>query len=418
ETNTQTTAAHCGGCGQACSNNNIPTATCTAGNCTGTCAAGFDDCNANKRTDGCEINTQTTAAHCGGCGQACSNNNIATPTCTGGNCTGTCNAGWGDCNLNKRTDGCEVNTNITPAHCGGCGQNCSNNHITTPTCAAGSCNGTCDSGWGDCDLNKLTNGCETNTQTTPAHCGACGQYCSNNHIATPTCAGGSCNGTCDTNWGDCDLNKLTNGCETDLQNTAANCGICGTNCNSPLPPNTASAVCTSGSCQVSVCNGGWYNQDSTYANGCECALDAVGNTCATATSLGAVAVDGTQSVSVNNLAGPGPDEDWYSVTFTSGATCNWGPRIILASAVATVYMRVYTNCSGGTYACTDAGNSGAVPLRDWQEVHQGTCGDLQPLVDPTPASGSFITIPSTAYIRVYTTASQTSCMPYTLTITN
>jgi hypothetical protein len=79
---------------------------------------------------------------------------------------------------------------------------CSNNHIANPTCAAGQCNGTCDNGFADCDANKRSNGCEVQ-----GACGPCGndcwgaQGCATNagHCIRFTCRPGSgganfCNG--------------------------------------------------------------------------------------------------------------------------------------------------------------------------------------------------------------------------------
>jgi len=53
------------------------------------------DCsNMDKLTDGCEININTNASNCGGCGMACSSNNVPTPSCSGGMCNGVCSAGY------------------------------------------------------------------------------------------------------------------------------------------------------------------------------------------------------------------------------------------------------------------------------------------------------------------------------------
>jgi len=48
----------------------------------------------NKLTDGCEINTNTNASNCGGCGMACSSHNVPSPSCSGGVCNGACSAGY------------------------------------------------------------------------------------------------------------------------------------------------------------------------------------------------------------------------------------------------------------------------------------------------------------------------------------
>jgi len=59
----------CAGVGD-CSTNNKAATTCTGGVCGGACSAGFDDCNADLKTDGCETDI-TTTTNCRACGNAC-----------------------------------------------------------------------------------------------------------------------------------------------------------------------------------------------------------------------------------------------------------------------------------------------------------------------------------------------------------
>jgi hypothetical protein len=59
---------------------------------------------------------------CGACAAVCASTNIA-PSCSAGRCDGTCAKGYGDCNLDKRSDGCETDLS-TPEHCGACGETC------------------------------------------------------------------------------------------------------------------------------------------------------------------------------------------------------------------------------------------------------------------------------------------------------
>ena len=140
-------------------------------------------------------------------GSVCSSNNVTTPTCAGGVCTGTCSAGFADCNANKLSDGCEAATQTDPANCGACSQVCSGNHIATPTCAAGACTGACSVGYADCNANKLSDGCE-GSNTCASCCGiACttGQSCVNGACVAPatvakcatTVENGSATVTCD-----------------------------------------------------------------------------------------------------------------------------------------------------------------------------------------------------------------------------
>ena len=60
-------------------------------------------------------------------------------------------------------------------------------------------------------MRRAPCGCETNTQTSAANCGACGTVCSNAN-------GTACNGVPWRNagWGNCDNNAQGNGCETQL----------------------------------------------------------------------------------------------------------------------------------------------------------------------------------------------------------
>jgi hypothetical protein len=61
--------------------------------------------------------------------------------------------------------------------------------MATRTCAGSVCNGACAAGFADCNNNKLTDGCETNINTDPKHCGSC---------TAALCAGNCVNGVCQT----------------------------------------------------------------------------------------------------------------------------------------------------------------------------------------------------------------------------
>jgi len=106
-----------------------------------------------------------------------------------------------------------INTGTDADNCGGVGSafDCSSSHIT-PACAAAVCSGTCAAGWADCNANKLADGCETSTTTT-ANCGVCGRVCPARPNSTTTCASGTCTSTCLANWGNCN-GVAADGCET------------------------------------------------------------------------------------------------------------------------------------------------------------------------------------------------------------
>ena len=179
---------NCGACGAFCSTSHVVRA-CSGGSCeSGACDSGFMDCNANKRVDGCEVNISTTS-NCGGCGVACSTNNVPSPNCVAGVCGGPCASGYTDCNNNRQTDGCETDTASSTSNCGGCGIVCSTAHRPVPICQASVCIGNCTAPFADCNFGAQNDACETNLSNDNANCGTCGHVCSG---ATPTCSGGAC----------------------------------------------------------------------------------------------------------------------------------------------------------------------------------------------------------------------------------
>lgn len=88
-----------------------------------------------------------------------------------------CPTGFADCNGDTR-DGCEVDVQADPLHCGACGITCPIRTVDAfgARCIAGHCAFNCENGMADCDGN-LANGCETFTRSDPTNCGACGMVC-------------------------------------------------------------------------------------------------------------------------------------------------------------------------------------------------------------------------------------------------
>jgi hypothetical protein len=158
---------------------------CQQGACV--CQPNRADCDGDA-SNGCEINTLGDPAHCGGCGIACSGNQIPSPACSAGICTGSCQSGYADCNANRQADGCETDVLSSPGACGGCGQSCSANHMQTRTCSGGACNGTCSAGYADCNGDKRSDGCEQSLLFDEGSCGACGYSCATGE----SCVNGSC----------------------------------------------------------------------------------------------------------------------------------------------------------------------------------------------------------------------------------
>jgi hypothetical protein len=53
---------------------------------------------------------------------------------SGMQCTGACEPGFQDCNMDRATDGCEVDTRSDPASCGGCGMTCPGTRCLAASC--------------------------------------------------------------------------------------------------------------------------------------------------------------------------------------------------------------------------------------------------------------------------------------------
>jgi hypothetical protein len=202
EVNTSNTTTNCGGCtsgptttwdgGANCTTSMHSTgasAQCSTSACSIlTCDANLADCNGTWG-DGCEINTTTAAAHCGGCttgpttawdgGTDCSgtmHSTGASAVCVSGtSCAiATCDAGLADCN-GTFSDGCEINTTSNVTHCGGCqsgpttawdgGETCvAKPNTTVSGCTSSVCTYACTAGWSNTN-GSWTDGCEARTIT-------------------------------------------------------------------------------------------------------------------------------------------------------------------------------------------------------------------------------------------------------------
>lgn len=229
-TDTVSNKDSCGGCGLACSSTHVASPTCQLSSCAaGICDVGYADCNNDKLSDGCESDVYSNPNKCGACNKVCSKNHVPSPSCGNGICSGACEAGWVDCNNDKLNDGCEVRPATDPDHCGSCSNVCSSANVQTRTCSASTCNGTCKAGYADCNGDKLSDGCETNLNDDPLRCGACTTPCSTSHIKAD-CKGGQCVGPCMPGWADCDGNLRTNGCESLKGKDTYNCATCGDAC--------------------------------------------------------------------------------------------------------------------------------------------------------------------------------------------
>jgi alpha-tubulin suppressor-like RCC1 family protein len=132
-------------------------------------------------------------------------------------------------------------------------------------CSAGACVvGTCTAPQADCD-QKVSTGCETNVQTNAQHCGACGNACA----AGEVCSAGACKGSCDQG-----LTKCGASC-AEIKSDVQNCNGCGKACSAPA---NGSAVCAASTCG-SQCNNGYRScpgntckAESAQACGANCSV--------------------------------------------------------------------------------------------------------------------------------------------------
>ncbi|MBI5479266.1 MAG: hypothetical protein HY906_10440, partial [Deltaproteobacteria bacterium] len=395
-----------------CSGTNVASVSCSNGLCNSSCNPGYGNCTQPAypvADNGCETNTGTNVDNCGQCGRACSLINVATRSCSGGTCNSTCNAGYGNCgqpSAPTADDGCETGTSSNTAHCGGCGRACSGTNVASVSCSNGLCNSSCNPGYGNCTQPAFPtgdDGCEINTNTSTTHCGGCGRPCSSTNVAPLSCSTGTCNSTCSGLYGNCTqpaYPTADNGCET-ATNTLTNCGGCGVPCSRA----NATATCATGTCQIASCNGGYYNVDGIDGNGCECQDDGQ-NTCATAVGLGAL-LTGQSVLSQVRKVVPNAVEDWYTVTFTPVTPNNGGgaPQIAFVQNDGGEFkFDVFYVCGGGAAGCRIEGGT-AVGVTSWYfDENFGTPGY-------TTRDWSW---PTTVYVKVYRPVSGLSCASYQL----
>ncbi|MFO0624189.1 MAG: hypothetical protein U0325_01115 [Polyangiales bacterium] len=282
-----TTPQNCGRCANTCA---IPNATsrCEAGACAlNECATGFANCDTGL-ANGCEVNTASDPANCGGCGVVCAQRANATAACVAGRCRiGACNQGFADCDGNA-DNGCEADLRSGAQTCGTCGTRC-NAPNGTAACVSGQCTiGACNAGFANCDGN-LGNGCEVNLRESATSCGTCGNACVLPN-ARPRCEQGTCRvAACNEGFADCDGNPA-NGCEVDTRSAAQHCGQCNSAC---VVPNGA-PLCMAGRCRVGSCATGFRDCDGNPANGCETNLNSTANCggCGQACATGTTCADG------------------------------------------------------------------------------------------------------------------------------
>jgi hypothetical protein len=358
----QTSTEHCGGCGRACPVGPDATATCVAGRCGITCAAGFADCDMNPM-NGCEVDTRSSSAHCGGCGMACVGAANQTAACALGACVRTCDATFADCDTNA-ANGCEAP--LTGAsHCGRCGNACAG---STPVCTTTGGTSACGTGCPGAQT-RCPNGTCADLSTDRSNCGACGMVCAGGANQTATCVAGRCAVACDEGFADCDTDP-SNGCETDTRASTGHCGRCGNAC--PAGANGA-ARCAVGACQL-ACNAGFGNCDGSAANGCEAELTrdtahcgACGRACGTGEICSAGDCTRVRINAIHNPVALTSEAIFLEGNYASTTTVNFpgGPSLRATAAGASrVQSVVPAEATAGSLTVSSGGTtSRALPFR-------------------------------------------------------
>jgi len=371
--NTQNDPSNCGACGTTCALVNASVQTCVAGRCgVARCNAGFGDCDM-VGASGCETNLLTDTSNCGACGRACSLPN-ATPTCASGACGITaCDTGFADCNM-RAADGCEVALQTDNANCGACGRTCGAGQV----CSGGACTTTCASPLRTCGTSP-SQFC-ANVAVDPANCGACGTACSLPNVADNACASGACAvGTCTASFGDCDA-VASNGCETNLASSAANCGACGRICALA----NASSTCSASNCAVMACTMGFADCNMRAADGCEVALQtdnancgACGRTCGAGQVCSAGVCTTTCAAPLATCAGAGGS--YCANTLSDPSNCGTcGTTCALANASISgcnASACVVVSCGTGFGNCDGAATNGCETNLRTDNMNCGACGN-------------------------------------------
>ena len=313
------------------------------------------------------VDTTTSLANCGGCGNTCAIGG-GTPKCEGSACkVASCDTGRGDCD-GRADNGCEATLDTT-TNCGACGTKCEMpNGIGT--CGTGTCQiAGCFSGFDDCD-KVVANGCEIDLTTDPLHCGSCAKACPTSG-GTPVCVARVCKySACAAGFGDCDGSGR---CLTPIHDDVANCGACGTTCTTAH----GTPKCTATTCGIASCASGFANCDASVATGCERSMSIDQNTCATATVLTA---SGGATPLCDNGAGQATTtvstfgRQFYKVSLKRCSACKPSDpsraKFVVKSPAGMAFdLRVYSDAACGTLlGSSTSGALGGTETVTWSDA--------------------------------------------------
>ncbi|MBX3248064.1 MAG: hypothetical protein KF901_12875 [Myxococcales bacterium] len=178
----------------------------------------------------------------------------------------------------------------------------------------------------------------------------------------------------------------------------------------PPPPNTASTMCAGGMCSF-TCATRWFDVDGVATNGCECQDDTTSNACTAPTSLGSMSV-GAADIVVNGVIPTSMQEDWYSISFPTGAR---GPGLGVPQIALTgpnagnFVLGFFTSCATNV-TCGEGSATG---------VGSYSFRDNASIPGPRAYTGPHsVSWPTTVIFRVTRTGAAASCAAasYQLTI--
>jgi hypothetical protein len=225
----------------------------------------------------------------------------------------------------------------------------------------------------------------------------CPQYANQ----TAMCAAGMCMYMCNSGFKSC------NG-------DCRSMNLCCADADCPTVANAMTMHCsTTGMCSIAACKPGFYDINHMEADGCECMDLGKAQDCAKATSVGPIAIGGSQMVT-GNL----PDtmlSNWFSVTFAGNTMGGYHPHVVLSGNPNNeFFMDVVADCTEAPQACGTEAAKTANTVTDWDVKQTG--GD--------PGSKMYAASPPVGVngvvkVHVYRApAAAVSCDSYTLTISN
>jgi Putative metal-binding motif len=339
---------------------------CTVAGKQGVCQAGTTQC--INGTIQCVSNTQASPEICDGLDNNCNgtvdegNPGGGQPCQTG--LKGICAAGTTEC-VNGAIV-CEENVSPGPEVCNGLDDDCDGQVDDNLTDVGGACDtgkqGVCAAGTYACQGGQKV--CNQTTQPSSEVCDGKDNDC-NGTIDDPGAVNGlPCQtgqaGVCNAGTTLCVTGTPT--CQRSTPPSNELCDGLDNNCNGQTdedPPMTmcergcpgdpdltarhvTTMACTSGSCVISACDPGYYNNTGNYCDGCNaqsCSQVPILNQCASATSLAIPSTTSGQILTLNASV-------WFEVPFSKPAPgSNFNPTVQLTAGTSEYTMNVLSNCS-------------------------------------------------------------------------